>query len=136
MYLTNQNRRFSKMKSNRKIWLNCAAASALGLLLTATAVSVSAQRAGRRTKPNNINSYKNYGGSDQLRQTALAAGYAEGIKEGRTDRSRNDRFNFSDESSYQAATKGYSSRLGDRALYKKYFRDAFEKGYRDGWNGL
>lgn len=123
------------MKSNRKMWLNCATALALGLLLAATAVSVSAQRNGRRTRLNNANSYKNYGGSEQLRQTALDAGYAEGIKEGRNDRSRNDRFNFSDETGYQVATRGYNSRLGDRELYKRYFRDAFEKGYKDGWNG-
>ena len=77
----------------------------------------------------------NWGGGQQLRQTALNAGYNEGIEEGRRDRSRNERFNFADESDYRSATKDYSSRLGSRALYQRYFRAGFENGYRDGWNG-
>ena len=76
-----------------------------------------------------------WGGSFQLRQTALNAGYNNGIKEGRKDRSRNERFNFTDENDYRNASKDYSSRLGNRALYQRYFRQGFENGYRDGWNG-
>jgi hypothetical protein len=81
------------------------------------------------------NGYGNYGGSFQLRQTALNAGYNEGIEEGRNDRRRNDRYDFRDESDYRNASKDYSSRLGDRGLYQRYFRAGFENGYRDGWNG-
>jgi hypothetical protein len=81
------------------------------------------------------NGYGNYGGSNQLRQTALNAGYNEGIKEGRNDQRRGDQFNFADESDYRNATKDYSSRLGSRTLYQRYFRAGFENGYRDGWNG-
>ena len=79
--------------------------------------------------------YGGWGGSNQLRQTALNAGYNEGIKEGRTDRRRGDRFNFTDESDYRSASKDYSSRLGNRSLYQRFFRQGFENGYRDGWNG-
>ena len=79
--------------------------------------------------------YGNYGGSYQLRQTALNAGYNNGMEEGRRDRNRGERFNFSDESDYRSASKDYSSRLGSRALYQRYFRAGFENGYRDGWNG-
>jgi hypothetical protein len=79
--------------------------------------------------------YGNWGGSQQLRQTALNAGYNNGIKEGRHDRQRNEQFNFTDESDYRKATKDYSARLGDRELYQRYFRQGFENGYRDGWNG-
>jgi hypothetical protein len=79
--------------------------------------------------------YTNYGGSYDLRQTALNAGYNEGMKEGREDRSRNDRFDFADESDYRSATKDYSSRLGDRSTYQRYFREAFQNGYRDGYSG-
>jgi len=79
--------------------------------------------------------YGNYGGSYQLRQTALNAGYNEGIKEGRRDRDRGDRYDFRDESAYRNASKDYNSRLGDRYAYERYFREAFENGYRDGWNG-
>ncbi|MGH9942593.1 MAG: hypothetical protein ACRD9R_09600 [Pyrinomonadaceae bacterium] len=79
--------------------------------------------------------YDNYGGSSQLRQTALNAGYNNGIQEGRKDRSRNERFNYSDESDYQKATEDYSSRLGDKELYRRYFRTGFQNGYADGYEG-
>src|SRR5260370_37872382 len=73
--------------------------------------------------------YPNWGGSFDLRQTALNAGYNEGTKEGRNDRARNRHANFQDFSAYQRATKDYNSRLGDRELYRRYFRRAFESGY-------
>jgi hypothetical protein len=79
--------------------------------------------------------YPNWGGSFQLRQTALNAGYNEGIKDGRNDRNKRKRFNFHDSSSYQKATKDYNSRDGDRELYRRYFRAAFENGYDAGYNG-
>jgi hypothetical protein len=77
----------------------------------------------------NWDGYPNWGGSFDLRQTALNAGYNEGTKEGRNDRARNRQSNFQDFSAYQRATKDYSSRLGDRELYSRYFRKAFESGY-------
>ena len=84
---------------------------------------------------NSYDGYPNYGGSFQLRQTALNAGYNEGIKEGRKDRSKGDRYDYTDESTYQKGTKDYSSRLGDRSLYQRYLRMAFENGYGDGYDG-
>lgn len=89
----------------------------------------------RARRGNSYDGYPNYGGSFQLRQTALNAGYNEGIKEGRKDRSRNERYDFSDESVYRSGTKDYSSRLGDRSLYSQYLRMAFENGYNDGYSG-
>jgi hypothetical protein len=86
---------------------------------------------GRRTR----DGYGNYGGSYELRQTALNAGYNEGMKEGRNDRQRGDRFDFQDESDYRSATKDYNSRYGDRSTYQQYFRQAFQNGYRDGYYG-
>lgn len=76
-----------------------------------------------------------YGGSAQLRQTALNAGYNEGIKEGRKDRSRGERYEFRDEEDYRNANTDYSSRLGSRALYQQYFRQGFQNGYADGYRG-
>ncbi|MDQ3650540.1 MAG: hypothetical protein M3458_09795 [Acidobacteriota bacterium] len=81
------------------------------------------------------NRYDNYGGSFQLRQTALNAGYNNGIDEGRKDRRNGDRFDFRDEGDYQKATEDYSSRLGDRELYRRYFREGFGTGYEDGYRG-
>ena len=82
----------------------------------------------------NWDGYPNWGGSFDLRQTALNAGYNEGSKEGRAamhnnDLRRNSRPNFQDFSAYRKATKDYNSRLGDRELYRRYFRLAFENGY-------
>ncbi len=92
------------------------------------------RRGGWRGRRSN-DDYPDYGGSFQLRQTALNAGYNEGIKEGRNDRRKGDRYDFRDEREYQRASKDYSSRYGDRDLYSRYFRMAFENGYDAGWNG-
>jgi hypothetical protein len=83
----------------------------------------------------NADGYGNYGGSFELRQTALNAGFADGVKEGRKDRSRNERYDFTDESDYQKGTRDYSSRYGDRSIYMRYYREAFSHGYADGYGG-
>jgi|SRR5882724_12102104 len=79
--------------------------------------------------------YGNYGGSYELRQTALNAGYNEGNKQGRKDRNSRNSYGFQSQSAYQKATKDYNSRLGDRAVYHHYFRAAYENGFSDGVNG-
>jgi hypothetical protein len=83
----------------------------------------------------NRDGYGNYGGSYELRQTALNAGFADGVKEGRRDRSRNERYDYTDESEYQRGTRDYSSRFGDRYIYQRYYREAFSHGYADGYGG-
>ena len=83
----------------------------------------------------NGDGYGNYGGSFQLRQTALNAGYNEGIKEGRNDRKKSRHSDYRGFSAYQKATSDYSSKLGDRELYRRYYRDAYENGYNAGYNG-
>jgi hypothetical protein len=83
----------------------------------------------------NWDRYGSYGGSYELRQTALNAGYNEGIKEGRNDRQRGRYRDFRNFSAYQKATTDYSSKLGDRELYRRYYREGFENGYSDGYNG-
>jgi hypothetical protein len=83
----------------------------------------------------NWDRYGNYGGSYQLRQTALNAGYNEGIKEGRRDRNRRSGSDYRNNSAYRNADKDYSSRLGDKELYRRYYREGYENGYRDGYNG-
>lgn len=89
----------------------------------------------RNRRGRNWDRYGGYGGSFQLRQTALNAGYNNGIQEGRKDRRRGDRFDYRDEGDYQRATEDYSSRLGDRELYRRYFREGFANGYEDGYRG-
>jgi len=87
---------------------------------------------GRRGR--NGDGYGNLGGSYELRQTALNAGYNEGNKAGRNDR-RSGRYDPTRSSAYRNATKDYNSRMGDRYAYQQYFRAAFENGYSDGYNG-
>ena len=79
--------------------------------------------------------YANYGGSYELRQTALNAGYNEGVKAGREDRSRGRSYNYADDGDYRSADRDYNSRYGDRELYRQYFRQAFANGYADGYRG-
>jgi hypothetical protein len=83
----------------------------------------------------NWDGYGNFGGSFELRQTALNAGYNEGIKQGRNDRNRRNRSDYRNQSNYRKATQDYSSKLGDRELYQRYYRDAFSHGYDDGIGG-
>ena len=89
----------------------------------------------RTRRGRNWDGYGNFGGSADLRQTALNAGYNEGIKQGQKDRNRRNNYGFQSQSAYQRATKDYSSRLGDRDVYQRYFRAAYETGYSDGLNG-
>ena len=76
-----------------------------------------------------------YGNYTQSQQTALNAGYNEGVKEGRRDRGRGGYRNVNDFSAYRNADKDYNSRYGDRYTYQQYFRRGFENGYNDGLNG-
>ena len=79
--------------------------------------------------------YGNFGGSFQLRQTALNAGFNEGVKQGRKDRGARNGNGYQNHSTYQKATKDYSSGLGDREIFRRYFREAYEHGYADGYAG-
>src|SRR2546425_2350345 len=99
----------------------------LSLLLIGIAVAASSSVAAQRR--NRWDGYPNWGGSYQLRETALNAGYNEGSKEGRNDRNRNRYRDPQEFGAYSNATKDYSSRLGDRDLYRRYFQLAFERGY-------
>ena len=89
----------------------------------------------RTRRGRNWDGYGNFGGSAELRQTALNAGYNEGEKQGQKDHGRRNNNNYQSQTAYQKATKDYNSNLGDRSLYQRYFREAYENGYSDGLNG-
>jgi hypothetical protein len=88
-----------------------------------------------RDRRSTTDGYPDLGGSYNLRQTALNAGYNAGLKDGREDRRSGRPYEFRDESNFQKASKDYSPRLGDLGLYKTYFRQAFGNGYADGYRG-
>jgi hypothetical protein len=98
-------------------------------VIAATSATANAQWSDSNRQGRNWDGYPNWGGSYELRQTALNAGFNEGSKEGAQDRARGRRSNFSNSRIYNNATTDYSSRLGDRSLYQRYFRRAFESGY-------
>jgi|SRR5215831_5309243 len=79
----------------------------------------------------NNSGYPNIGGSYELRQTALNAGYNEGLKAGRSDRSHG-RYNSNRSVN---SLKDYNSRMGDRYTYQQYFMQAYQNGYADGYRG-
>lgn len=89
----------------------------------------------QRGRNRSYDNYGNYGGDYNFRQTALNAGYNEGMKAGREDRRRGERYEFRDEGAFQSASKDYNSRGGDRYTYQRYFREAFQTGYADGYRG-
>src|SRR5262252_7337169 len=64
--------------------------------------------------------YGNQGGSYELRQTALNAGYNEGLKDGRDARRRGGYSRSRNVNSM----KDYNSRMGDRYTYQQYFMQA------------
>ena len=109
----------------------------IGIVLGSAAQAQSPDDRYSQERGRNWERYGNYGGSTELRQTALNAGYTEGINEGRLNRASGRYADLRNQGSYQRATKDYSPRLGDRELYRRYFREAFEDGYNtehSGWD--
>jgi hypothetical protein len=100
----------------------------LSVLLIGIGIASSMDATAQRR--NRWDGYPNWGGSYQLRETALNAGFNEGSKEGRNDRSHNRYRNYSEFSAYNDATKDYSSRLGDRDLYQRYYQGGVSKRIR------
>src|SRR5260370_37013177 len=69
---------------------------------------VSQQRPG---SPWSNDGYGDYGGSYELRQKALNAGYNEGVREGSNDPQNRSRFDYRGAKPHQKATQHYHSRL-------------------------
>jgi len=150
-----------KMKRIGRKFIGGALVLTLGIFLTTPLVTVAAQDGGYRDRNDQRQDRRqdrredrrerrqerrearrgrdwnggSYGGSFQLRQTALNAGYNEGIKVGRKDYNRRGRSDYRNNSAYRKADEDYSSRLGDKELYRRYYRAGYDNGYNDGYNG-
>jgi hypothetical protein len=70
--------------------------------------------------------YNNYG-------VARQQGYSYGMNVGAADAQRGQSYNPQRSRYWRNATEGYSSSYGNKGQYKQIFRDAFEQGYREGW---
>ena len=73
---------------------------------------------------------RNYGnyGYEQARQQ----GYSYGMNVGASDAQRGQSYNPQRSKYWRNATEGYNS-YGNREQYKQVFRNAFEQGYREGF---
>ena len=66
-------------------------------------------------------------------QTARQQGYSYGMSVGAADAQRGQSYNPQRSRYWRNATEGYNSSYGNRGQYKQVFRDAFEQGYREGF---
>lgn len=66
-------------------------------------------------------------------QTARQQGYSYGMNVGAADAQRGQSYDPQRSRYWRNATEGYSSSYGNKGQYKQVFRDAFEQGYRDGF---
>jgi hypothetical protein len=66
-------------------------------------------------------------------QTARQQGYSYGMNVGAADAQRGQSYNPQRSRYYKNADEGYNSSYGNRGQYKQVFRDAFEQGYREGF---
>ena len=73
-------------------------------------------------------------GMKKLEQ-ALQAGYNEGFHAGRADREDHWRYDYGSAFAYKDANYGYDGRYIAQDEYNHYFREGFQRGYEDGYNG-
>jgi hypothetical protein len=66
-------------------------------------------------------------------QVARQQGYSYGMNVGAADAQRGQSYSPQRSRYWRNATEGYSSSYGNKGQYKQVFRDAFEQGYRDGF---
>ena len=66
-------------------------------------------------------------------QVARERGYSYGMNVGAADAQRNQSFNPQRSRYWKNATEGYDNDFGNKGQYKQVFRNAFEQGYREGY---
>jgi hypothetical protein len=66
-------------------------------------------------------------------ETARQQGYSYGLNVGASDAQRGQNYDPQRSRYWRNATEGYNSSYGNKGQYKQVFRDAFEQGYRDGF---
>ena len=62
-------------------------------------------------------------------------GFEDGRRQGEQDRFRRVRFDYQRSSEYRNALNGYRSEFGNRDRYRESYRDAFKRGYIEGFQG-
>ena len=74
-----------------------------------------------------------YGRNGYGYETARQQGYSYGVNVGAADAQRGQSFDPQRSRYWKNATEGYNSSYGNKGQYKQVFRDAFEQGYREGF---
>jgi hypothetical protein len=77
----------------------------------------------------NENYDRGYGDYD----AAFDNGYRDGLIMGERDAQRNRAFRPNKNDWYEDADRGYNRAYGDKNLYKHQYREAFERGYSEGY---
>lgn len=96
------------------------------------------QKAAEKARKHGYRLYRgaNYYETDQrgvdLIKRAIQSGYQQGYQSGANDRRYSRRNYYLDEPYYRSGIYGYQSYV-DRDQYKYYYREGFERGYRDGY---
>jgi hypothetical protein len=68
-------------------------------------------------------------------QQARQFGYQDGLAAGRADQMKGHSFKPEDHDLYKNGLHGWSSTLGTKDQFKQLYREAFVKGYEDGYRG-
>jgi len=66
-------------------------------------------------------------------QVARERGYSYGLNTGAADAQRRQSYNPQRSRYWRNATEGYDRDFGNRDRYRQIFRNAFEQGYREGY---
>jgi hypothetical protein len=67
------------------------------------------------------------------RDVANDIGYRDGLAAGAHDSASGHSFRPTQHDAWKHADHGYHGEFGDKALYKQYYRESFEAGYKDGF---
>jgi hypothetical protein len=67
---------------------------------------------------------------------AAQNGYRDGLDEGRRDAQNRERFDPGRSRRYRSADHDYDHRYGPLDVYKREYRDAFQRGYEEGYRGF
>src|SRR5439155_641187 len=75
---------------------------------------------------------KYHGGAVDAREHGYEHGYRDGLHKGIDDRDHHNKF----KPEVKDDDNGYRPAYGDKLVYQRQYRDAFEQGYRDGLRGI
>lgn len=87
-----------------------------------------------RYRVSGVTRQTNQYGAEVLQQ-AVNYGYQEGVRSGQADKQDRWASNYQNSTAYRDANYGYSGNYIDQADYNYYFRQGFQRGYGDGYNG-